>query len=115
MENQTLPAIEKTFQCWNSTAKIPVDGFLHLSAHVTWIEGKTIVRAVAVEEPRIVEAPKLKCEVDLDDEWMTVIVHGPGEIPARATVIVKMKREVSVLVPRTEEPAVENLDGDMLL
>ena len=102
-------AIEKTFRTLNTSATIPADGFLNLSAKVTWIEGPRLVRAVAVADPLILERPLLRCEVDLDDEWMTVIVHGPGDVPARATVVVKMKREVAVLLqtPEISAPQVE--------
>jgi hypothetical protein len=88
-------ALRRTFHCWNGSMKIDAGKFRHLTTRAVWIDGPVIVTAKEVCEAKIVEAPEVKCEAVIDDGWLVVVVHGPVELPARASISVRMRAEIA--------------------
>ncbi len=93
--DENYPAICRAFQCWNAPTVVDAGKFAHLSARAKWVDGRTIVVATEVEDATIIELPGVRCQVHLDGEWITVIVPGPCEIPARANIVVKIRADLA--------------------
>ena len=80
----------RQLQCWNSPLIVEAGNFAHLSARAKWIDGRCVIIAREVKDATIHELPEVKCEVDLDNGWLTIIVPGPCTIPGRAKVSVRV-------------------------